>query len=436
MTVMEGQQMSRFGKTLESFQHRGSLHLQNHYHAMLADEPGLGKTVQAVHAAMALGARRALVVCPASVRTHWRDEIEECGGWANDMNWDVYGYEEAVDKFRHGTSETWDVFIPDEAHYLKNLESQRTRALLGNTGVARRCGAKWPLTGTPVLGRPLELYPILKTLHPEFARDTFASFAQRYCGAFFDGRGMNNRGATNLDELRVRLEGFMLRRTADEVGLELPPIVSSVVPLELDAASKAMIDEVERDIVDREAFVSTVMEDFSALGDQATLLHAVGLAKAAPAARYVVDLLETEEKVVVFAHHRDVVETIRAVLWQNKIASWPYTGGLSDHDKDQMKQAFVEHQGPCALVGNIKAMGTGVDGLQQVARTCVFAELTWVPDELGQCIRRLRRMGQRADKVNAHVLYAPGTAEGAVFGVHRRKTAVTERLGLGSGWRH
>jgi SWI/SNF-related matrix-associated actin-dependent regulator 1 of chromatin subfamily A len=345
----------------------------------------------------------------------------------------VVSYEQAV---RGQFEQIYDVLILDEGHYLKTPESQRTQAIFNNsTGIARRAYYKWILTGTPILNRPRELFPVLKCLAPGFADYTFPSFAQRYCGAYFDGRRINTKGASRLDELSGKLEGFMLRRTSDQVGLELPPIVSSLVPLELDAQSLSVIERAEEEISNREAFISTVMEDFSALGDQASLLHAVGFAKAVPAAHFVRELLKTQNKVVVFAHHRDVVDIIAQKLLGSGIQSVKFQGGMSDAQKASAIRLFKEDPGIQVIIGNIKAMGTGVDGLQEIAHSCVFAEITWVPDEIGQAIRRLRRMGQARDRVNAYILYAPGTLEEAVLGVHKAKSHVLQKLGLGMGWR-
>ncbi len=153
-------------KKLKPFQVHGSLFLQSNPHALLADEPGLGKTIQAIAAANYLSLKRVLVVCPASVRLGWRQELKECGATGL---WDVISYEQAVkyhSEVHYDTLPSYDGLVLDEAHYLKTSDSKRTQAIFGGAGAARMrtLRARWALTGTPVLNRPRELWPILKNV--------------------------------------------------------------------------------------------------------------------------------------------------------------------------------------------------------------------------------------------------------------------------------
>ena len=428
-------------KTLRPFQEIGSRFLQERHYALLADEMGLGKTVQAIDAVYRLGLRRVLVVCPASVRSGWRQELTEClRGPA--AGWRIVSYNEAsAGKVPAGDL---DLLILDEAHYLKTPTSNRCQAVFHNkNGLARRAKRVWALTGSPVLNRPVELYPLLKTMaapaiHPF---TTFALYAHQFCGAFWDGRGLNVRGASNLPDLRRRLDGFMLRRTQEEVLEELPELIVMRVPISLDAAAERRIAEFEREVQDREALLSPTREEYSALGDMATLMRVTGEAKVPAAADYIDQLLETENKVVVFAHHRDVVAMLAKALDAHGVVT--FQGGMSDGQKTEAIRAFQQANGPRVFIGNIKAVGTGIDGLQDVAADVVFAELSWVPEEMKQAIFRLKRMGQKRRRVRAHVLHALGTLESAVLNTHDGKNAVIDKLfgrgeketaGLGGLW--
>lgn len=422
-------------KTLRPFQKVGAEFLAARAYALLADEMGLGKTVQAIAAAEAVlsrpenyGTRTVLVVCPASVRAGWRQEVLECQAdfGFTEILWHVVSYNEAASgKLPAGD---FDIVILDEAHYLKNPDSQRTQAVLGNKGLVRRAKRVWALTGSPILNRPVELYPMLKVMAADKIAPftTFALYAHQFCGAFWDGRGLNVRGASHLPELRKRLEGFMLRRTQEEVLAELPDLIVSRVPLRLDAAAEKNIWDFEREVQDRDALLSPSKEAFAQLGDLATLMRVTGEAKAPQAAEYVKQLLETQEKVVVFCHHRDVVHALEVALGECYPVT--YVGGMSDADKTQAIKTFQEMKECRVFIGNIKAAGTGINGLQNVASHVVFAELSWVPGEMAQAIGRLKRMGQSARRVHAHVLHAPGTLESAVLAVHDGKNAVIDKL--------
>ena len=424
-------------KILKPFQQAGAQFLASRYHALLADEMGLGKTVQAIAAAQEVGARDVLVVCPASVRSNWESEIEECFAQGPRPNWNIVSYNGAVN-YRDDMARVWDLLILDEVHFLKTPESQRTQAIFGNkTGIARRAKRIWGLTGTPVLNRPRELYPILKTLaSPAIAPyDSFPKFTQRFCGAYFDGRGINTKGASHLDDLSSRLSSFMLRRTKEEVLPELPPRIVTRVALDLTAEDLEPVYAEESNISNREAYLSPTHEDYAALGDLARLLRVTGEAKVRGTAEFVRDILETEEKVVVFAYHRSVIERLSEELTGYGVVQ--YHGGMNDKEKASAVQEF-KGVGKRIFVGQITAAGTGINGLQEVCSCCVFGELSWVPGVMDQAMGRLHRMGQRGSAgggvVNCYLLHAPGTLESAVLGVQDGKTKVIDRLmGAGSG---
>ena len=413
-------------KILRPFQQVGAAFLASHPHALLADEPGLGKTLQAIAAAEKIGARKILVVCPASVRLGWVQELRECG--VDRSGWKVASYNEAV-RWENGYNfATWDLLILDEVHFLKTADSQRTRAIFGPGGLARQCGYKWGLSGTPVLNRPVELWPIVKSLAPNFADMSFNKYAQQFCGAYFDGHGINVKGASRLKELSGLLDGFMLRREKMTVMPELPARIVTRVPLEVSLSELHEVLRVEKEQLSREAKLSPSAETFSALGDVSTLLRVTGEAKVRAAVSFIEDLLETQEKVVVFTTHRRTLTLIEAGLSHAKIHSVTYQGGQSDLSKQAAVQCFVESRDCRVFLGNIKAAGTGINGLQGVASSCVFAELSWTPGEMSQALDRLHRIGQKASEVNAYVLHVPGTLESAVLGVNDNKQSVIDRL--------
>lgn len=416
-------------KKLYPYQIEGARYLATHPHALLADEPGLGKTLQAIAAAEILGLKRILVVCPASVRLNWKQEVEECLGGEAASGWQVISYHGASNAVTRAVLDaSYEAIILDEAHFLKTPDSQRTQAVFGPEGLARRAKHKWALTGTPVLNRPRELYPMVKSLAPRFSDISWSAYTQRYCGAYFDGRGMNTKGATHLDELRGRLDGFMIRRTKAEVLPDLPPKRYARIPLEVSAADLKFVIAEEALISDRESKISSVHEDFSQLGDLAHLLRLTGEAKVRATVEYICDLLETTDKIVVFAKHREVIRKIEDALKLAGRGSVVYHGGMSDTQKRDAVNIFKARRGVEVFIGQIQAAGTGINGLQEVASQVVFAELSWVPGETGQAVDRLHRIGQKADSVLIHLPHVPGTLESAVLSTHDRKENIIDRL--------
>ena len=422
-------------KTLLPFQAVGALRLAQNYHHVLADVPGLGKTPQAIHAAAMVNARRVLVTCPASVRTNWYEHVEEHFG--HTRGWEIVSYDEARKHVRDPLRGRYDVYIGDEGHFLKTIGSQRTQAVFGNgrdgfpLGLARSCDYKWILTGTPVLNRPRELFPVLASLHPAFNGMTFAAFAQKYCGAYWDGFGINTKGATNVDELAGLLDGFMIRRTKKEVFPNRREPDVQLVPIDLTREDLAAVYAEEELIGNREAKISSIHEDFSALGDLARLLRLTGEAKVRATVSYLEDKLATIDKVVVFFHHTEVGRKLYERAAARGFQPAIYQGGMSDSQKDGQKARFMAQPACRVFLGQIQAAGTGINGLQEVCDRAVFAEQSWVPGAMGQAIDRLDRMnkdGEFLNFVTADILHARGTLESAVLGSRIGKNVVIDRL--------
>lgn len=397
-------------------------------HALLGDDPGLEKTLSLILACEAVDAKTVLVTCPASVRTNWYEHFEMRRGHTRGV--DVISYNAAgVEKWRSGLRDKYDAWLGDEIHFCKRLESQRTQALFANgTGLIRRARCKWPATGTWAPNhRPVELYPVLKALHPAFRGMPFAKYAQQYCGAYWDGRALNVKGATRLEELEALLQGFMLRRTEAEVYPDrVQPLVHRI-PVELTKAELAEVLAEEDLIGGRPMRISGRFDDFSQLGDSSKLLRLLGLAKVKRVAAYVDDLLATVDKVVVFAHHVEVIARLADHFHNQGVGFSLYKGGMGDAAKDEQVKRFGD-PGVRVFIGQDQTAGTGINGLQEVCSDAVFAEWSWVPGDTNQRIRRLARTGQKKRLVNAHLMYAKATLDAVQVQVHDRKEIVGQQL--------
>lgn len=291
---------------LYPFQEKGRDFLASRENAILADDMGLGKTIQAIEAAKKIKARNGIITCPLSVRRSWvkalRSQYPSCfireitspkmlvdPRAFNVINYDIVWREPAITEFKRLR---WDLWIGDEAHYLKNKESKRSKALIMRNGLYARCNVRWMLTGTPVLNRPVELYTLLRSLCPEVlgVYMDFYRFAYQFCGAFQDTYGFNTSGASNLPMLSSMLSKVMLRRLKRDVLPELPSATYQKVYL--DPSNKLMaLTKKEKSLQEEE------------IAGISSLRRALGLLKIEPAIDHLNDLLETKDKVVVFAWH-------------------------------------------------------------------------------------------------------------------------------------
>jgi SWI/SNF-related matrix-associated actin-dependent regulator 1 of chromatin subfamily A len=394
---------------LYPFQEEGAKFLAEHSACLLADEQGLGKTLQAIRAFNELGALKVLVVCPASVKYNWRREIEK---WSKDwhniqvlegrfarihswadvviVNYDLLlspSIKEQILKSKFA------VGVFDEFHLCKSPGAQRTKAVLLRGGVASRCVFKWFLTGTPVLNRPVELYPLLKAAAPELIRPhhSYNAFGKQWCGGHYRQNGFGgewwDKGATNIDELNGKLtrSGFMLRRLKSEVLDELPEKTYQILPLSTAGLGKSRF--LTWDKSDARRVNLSKLEP----GELARFRHDLALAKLPTVIAHIKDTLETKSKLVVFAYHRDVLERLVSEFRSsNPVLVY---GGITALERDREVARFQSDPDCHIFFGQITAAGVGIT--LTAADTAVFAEISWTPGEIFQACDRIHRIGQK-----------------------------------------
>lgn len=406
--------------TLDPYQVTGAQFLSTRSAALLADEPGLGKTCQAIAAADHVGAKQILVVCPAMVRRQWAREIER---WSTERRTiqviesakDVaaaLGAGVAITSYELATAHAaklagvaWGAVILDEAHFLKNPTAKRTRALLGRQcdrrgGISERAGRLWFLTGTPAPNDVSELYPMLR------ACGAWPSgqwpFIESFCKFFQTQYGIKITGTKNAPRLKQLMEPVMLRRTEEEVGQERPACryadlvidgkelhelstsLSAIATLEQTPKIQALIDLAKAD----------KMEEAHAHFKHFTEYRKnVGLAKVHGMVDYIkAELANGVQKIVIFAIHRDVIRFMQALLVDEKpVTVW---GGMTPEKREKAVERFISHHYHRVMLANITAAGTGLDGLQKVSSRVIVMEPSWSPNDNHQAVRRLDRRGQ------------------------------------------
>jgi|TARA_R100000656_G_scaffold33144_1_gene28497 SWI/SNF-related matrix-associated actin-dependent regulator 1 of chromatin subfamily A len=419
---------------LEEYQITGANFLAENYHALLADEMGIGKTAQAIRACDFICARSILIICPASVKIHWQEEfrkwslrklflsIIENGKSLVDeyaeviiINYDLLQRDRIFNSLK---ARNWDVIILDEGHYLKTLTSKRSVKVLGSFGIARSAKYKWMLTGTPIENRPVDLFPLLYTLGRKHLGkyDSYESYVMHFCDGYYDhvsGKPMPN-GATNELELRDMLKGFMLRRTLKDA---LPKADVQIIRME----KNIQINKLES-----ECSFPSYFKPMAELGALASLRQEVALAKLPQCIQYIKDTLMIVDKLVVFAYHRSVINQLAEAL--GRYYPVKFFGGLTISQRENVKNYFVNDPKSKVFIGQLKAAGVGLDGLQKVAHQMIFVEVDWIP--FRQCIGRLRRMGQEADKVIVQLLVCKDSIEEQMLGtINSKLKSINKILG-------
>lgn len=421
------------------YQETGVRFLVDKKRALLADEMGLGKTIQAIGAINALtAAKTVLVVCPASLKLNWQRELltwlcqsrtvqivngRNCHLRNSDIiivNYDLLIYPVIAKQL---SERKFDVGIFDESHYLKGRKTKRTKAVLLKGGVASRCSRVWFMTGTPVLNRPVELFPVLRAAAPEVIAPytTFAQYAYRYCAGWYDQATgiMWADGATNVDELNERLQTFMLRRRKEEVLKDLPEKRFQIVPLSATAKAKKLIAK-EMTWGIRDASYQTMPGD---VGDIARHRHELALSKLDDCIEYIKDLMEDTEKLVIFAHHRDVIKKLEKDLaYYNPMS---LTGDTPQQARQEAVDEFQYDPLVRIFIGQVQAAGVGIT--LTAASTVVFVESSWVPGEIHQAVDRCHRIGQK-NSVLAQFLVVEDSLEEHMLRTVIDKTRTIKRI--------
>lgn len=414
------------GKEFLPYQLAGIQYSLSRLHSIIADEPGLGKTIQAIGVANVINAQRTLVVCPASVRLHWTREI---GAWSTlpkpsvwtvlkgngdmkpDTNFVVISYNLLRNKKMHDFLRTkkWDLMILDEAHYLKSSDALRTRAVFGGgekgsdffeNGMDLSAKRIIAMTGTPLPNRPRECYTLARGLNWEsIDYDSYQAFLYRYNPSKFAGQRTEIHG--RLPELNARLRcNLMVRRRKKDVLKQLPDKRYEMTYIEPDGkirevlAREALIDFDPNDIFS---------PDFTLGGTPiSTLRREMGEAMVPRVIEYLKYMLDVVEvpKLLLFAHHRSVL----AALYEGMAKYNPvlHVGGMSSQAKDASVDTFKQNKHCRIFEGQLDTM-EGVDGLQSICSTVVLAEPAWNPGRNEQVVDRAHRIGQH-DNVVAHFL--------------------------------
>jgi SWI/SNF-related matrix-associated actin-dependent regulator 1 of chromatin subfamily A len=381
-------------KDLRDYQKGGVItllgRLKQYGGAILADDVGLGKTRQTIETAENLGGRT-MVVCPAFVRETWRDEIQKWNAgtvavlgpgtskqtkkeWedAKEAWWIITSYELADRAYDAGfTKGVPTLLVMDEAHCLRGRFTQRNKRL---TDIAAMARYRLALTGTPMWSRPRDFYALLAILLGR----TFGSRGQfdlRYCGAHINQwGGWENKGATNTDELKLRLSYYMLRRTREDVLKELPSLTRQVVWV---PPSKEAEQAFHHAIVSKTA------------GAVPAALQACLEAKIDAA----LDYAEQAKKFILFTYLKTHAHQMAKMLMEQRETPCVCITGDMTHAARKAAVTQAQSQG-WGIVATIDSLWQGVN-LQGVANIGIMHTLDYVPVKMVQAEGRIHRMGQK-----------------------------------------
>jgi superfamily II DNA or RNA helicase len=400
--------------------------------AVLADDMGLGKTIQGVGLAELLaretGIRKVLVVCPASLKSQWRSEIERfCdrdvqlvtgptahrrGQYGRDCFFTICNYEQVLRDILDIEQTRWDLIILDEGQRIKNWESKTARVIKG-----LRSTFALVLSGTPLENRLEDLYSVVQFIDQRRLGPGFRFFNQH---RVVDEKG-RVLGYKNLEHLRENLRPILLRRTRESVKLDLPPRTVEIVritptaeQLSVHAAHMQIVAAIVRRkfLTEMDLLRLRIALLMCRMSADSTLL----VNKEPPNYSSKLDRLaelfddlfdEADRKVVRFTEWTGMLDLIEPLLNKSKLDYVRLDGSVPQNRRQDLVHKF-QTDPTCKLFLTTNAGSTGLN--LQAANTVINIALPWNPAVLEQRIARAHRMGQ-SQPVQVYVLVTERTIE-------------------------
>jgi SWI/SNF-related matrix-associated actin-dependent regulator 1 of chromatin subfamily A len=399
---------------------------------ILADDMGLGKTTSTIIAALETGAKKILIICPATLKINWKREIENYSdrpvyiaeGKKFDTNHDFVIINYDIIKNFHDTKKKdesqilgagFDLVVVDEAHYIKNAQAQRTKLI---NDLVKKVDRLWLLTGTPMTSRPIDYYNLLSLVDSPVAKNWMA-YVIRYCSGYQFRVGArkvwNVMGSSNLEELRDRTSATILRRLKEDV-LDLPDKI--ITPVYLRLKSK----EYEEVMGDYYNWYEKNPEESKSLTVQFTKLTKVRQIIANEKINQTIELaeniVEQGKKVIIFCNFTDSLNKITEHFGKSAVK---LDGSMTKTERQFAVDQFQENEKISVFVGNIKAAGVGITLTS--AEAVIMNDLSFLPSDHSQAEDRAYRYGQK----NNVLVYYPifeNTIEGVIYDILAQKKNV------------
>ena len=399
---------------------------------ILADDMGLGKTTATIIAALETGAKKILVVCPASLKINWQREIEnysdrsvyisEGKKFSDEHDFVIINYD--ILKNFHDIKKKdesiilktkFDLVIMDESHMISNPQANRTKIV---NDIISKIERVWLLSGTPMTSRPMNYYNLLNIVDSPVAANWMA-YAIRYCNGFQFSVGKrkiwNVQGATNLEELRERTQTHILRRLKEDV-LDLPEKIITPVYLRLLSKEYEELMGEYYDWYDKNPNESSSLT--IQFGKLMKVRKIIAQEKVNTTIELAENIIEQGKKVIIFTNFTDTLQQIYQHFGKTAVY---LDGSCSKPHRQNSVDEFQTNDKIMVFVGNLKAAGVGLT--LTAAEAVIMNDLSFVPAEHAQAEDRSHRIGQK----NSTSVYYPlfeNTIEGAIYDILNKKKKI------------
>ena len=403
---------------------------------ILADDMGLGKTTSTIIAALETGVKKILIICPASLKINWLREIEnytdrsvyiaEGKNFSQEHDFVIVNYDilknfyDLKDKEKSEIYKSnFGIIIIDEAHYLSNGTSNRSKLV---NGFAKKCERVWLLTGTPMTNRPMNYFNLLSLVESPVSNNWLA-YAIRYCGGYQFKAGnrkiWNVTGASNLEELRDRTSRQVLRRLKTEV-LDLPDKIISPVYLRLKSKLyEGLMGEYYDWYENKTDESSSLTVQFSKL---MKVRQVIAEEKINDTIELVQNIIDQGKKVIIFTNFTNTLNKIADHFGKQAVR---LDGSTSKSMRQHAVDQFQDNEKITVFVGNLKAAGVGLT--LTAAEAVIMNDLSFVPSDHTQAEDRAYRYGQKSN-VSVYYPIFENTIEGAIYDILIKKKNIFETV--------
>lgn len=437
------------------YQLAGATFLSERTYAGLFDGMRMGKTRQFLKAAKMIGAETIAVVAKASGVYVWEKEAREWGfdpvilksgdvpKW---KRFNIFSYNGLISELHNElTMMCYDLLGGDEADAFKNMEASRTQKFFGlredkykkgkfifdkDLGLVSYADRVWVMTGTPVLNNPSELYPMMRVLFKDAIMNdrgepmSFNEFCGRFCQYGKDnGFGRKIVGGKNLSQLRDMMRGRVLRRTKEQVWEEWKEPIIDLLPVPGNVEG---IPHKEMELVKQALKSEDIQDALRAVAPHcASLRRLTGLAKVNGVADWIDDNIALTGKLIVFAHHKDVISALKTKIKKHKFVE--IIGGMTQEQKYNAYTSFQEDESVQIFVGQNQAARDSIPLWK--ASTTISIEPDWVPGNNDQMLDRMTHFSKKEPCV-AYYATLRGSIDEDIQKANIVKREITTQLGL------
>ena len=413
--------LSKFDKKLYDHQKTGIKFLLSRSGCILADDMGLGKSMQSIIAALESGAKSILILTTSSAKINWEREINvfcketaivEGRRWRQAkftiINYDILKNfhtlhdgksTEEIELDRNLANANFDLAIIDEAHYLKNKDAIRSRIMM-ELVVNHNIPKVWLLTGTPVANRPMDFFNLLKLIKSPLANN-WMHYATRYCDARKFFRTLKNGqkkqiwltdGASNLDELASKTKNVILRRLKTEV-LDMPDKVITPMYHRLDTKELIEYEQLWEDYLEKRTLEGKKNGNLQKDLVELILLRQFIAKIAIP---YTIEMaenaIEMGRKVIIFTNFNEEQEELENHFGKLCVV---HNGSMTAKQKQKSVDSFQNNSKIKAFIGNEASAGVAITLTE--GTVVIFNSFSWVPGNNEQAEDRAFRIGQKND---------------------------------------